>query len=154
MTTASAAPPRLKQSARGYTIAAHDPPLVRGDAQLLRRLLLNLLDNALKHAPAGSSIAVHQQREGDRVTLTVSDAGPGIPADQRERVFERFVHGVHGPTTPLPTAESSGTGAGLGLAIAQAIAHAHGGSITLLDASPGATFKVSLPLIPSAGDPS
>lgn len=136
------------------TPAASDSLLVRGDAQLLRRLLLNLLDNALKHAPAESSIAVHQQREGNLVTLTVSDAGPGIPADQRERVFERFVHGVHAATTPLPAAESSGTGAGLGLAIAQAIAHAHGGNIALLDSSPGATFKVSLPLIPSAGDPS
>jgi heavy metal sensor kinase len=130
------------------------PPLVRGDAQLLRRLLLNLLDNALKHAPAGSSITVHQRREGTTLALTVRDEGPGIPADQRDRVFERFVHGVHEPDRTVPASDTTGAGAGLGLAIAQAIAHAHGGSITLLDASRGATFMVSLPLIPSAGDPS
>jgi heavy metal sensor kinase len=128
--------------------------LVPGDAQLLRRLLLNLLDNALKHTPAERSITVQQRREGNMLALTVSDEGPGIPAGQRERVFERFVHGVHELDRTVPASETSGAGAGLGLAIAQAIAHAHGGSITLLDTSPGATFKVSLPLIPSAGDPS
>ncbi len=128
------------------------PPLVRGDAQLLRRLLINLLDNALKHTPPGGTITVHEAHEHSAVALTVRDEGPGIPAEQRERVFERFVHGVHDLDRTVPTSEASGAGAGLGLAIAQAIAHAHGGSITLLDASPGATFKVSLPLIPSAGD--
>jgi heavy metal sensor kinase len=128
------------------------PARVRGDAQLLRRLLLNLLDNALKHAPADSSITVHQHRDGNTLVLTVRDEGPGIPPTQRDRIFERFVHGVHEADRIDPASEASGVGAGLGLAIAQAIAHAHGGSITLLDASPGATFRVSLPLIPSDGD--
>lgn len=135
------------------TPTANDGLFVRGDAQLLRRLLLNLFDNALKHTPAERSITVQQRREGNTLALTVRDEGPGIPADQRDRVFERFVHGVHELDRTVPASETSGAGAGLGLAIAQAIANAHGGSITLLDASPGATFKVSLPLIPSAGDP-
>lgn len=136
------------------TVSVFDvvPPRVQGDAQLLRRLLINLLDNALKHSPPGGTITVHLAGEPGAVALTVRDEGPGIPADQRDRVFERFVHGVHDPDRAVPATESSGAGAGLGLAIAQAIAHAHGGNITLLDVMPGATFKVSLPLISSAGD--
>lgn len=130
---------------------------VPGDAQLLQRLLLNLLDNALKHAPPGSTITVSHRQRGGHVQLFVADEGPGIPAAQRDRVFERFVRGVHAPPPPVGDDDAgagAGAGAGLGLAIAQAIAQAHGGTIALLDASPGATFKVSLPLIPSAGDPS
>jgi signal transduction histidine kinase len=132
------------------------PTLVHGDAALLRRLLLNLLDNALKHTPGGRAITVRQIREGTQVRLLVSDDGPGIPAEQRERVFERFVHGVHErPAGGVVSSNGAGgAGAGLGLAIAQAIAQAHGGHITLLDVSPGATFEVALPLIPTAGDQS
>ena len=137
-----------------------EPAMVLGDDALLRRLLLNLLDNALKHAPTGSRITIRQQRVADDGVLQVADEGPGIPAGQRERVFERFVHGVHGRRAPdasaslEPANRSGGTGAGLGLAIAQTIAQAHGGRITLLDESPGATFEVALPLLPPAGDPS
>lgn len=141
----------------------HQPALVRGDATLLRRLLLNLLDNALKHTPAGSAITVRQRCVPGQLLLQVADEGPGIPAGQRDRVFERFVHGVHErrDAGTLPGAEpvigtggigAGGTGAGLGLAIAQAIAQAHGGRITLLDDTPGATFEVALPLLPTAGD--
>lgn len=118
---------------------------VRGDAVLLRRLLLNLLDNALKHAPRGTEVVVRQSQRDATVHLEVSDSGPGIPAAQRERVFERFVHGVQSPSAS-PTAEATGAGAGLGLAIAQAIAHAHDGRITLLERASGATFDVALPL--------
>jgi len=122
------------------------PLRVRGDALLLRRLLLNLLDNALKHAPAGSRLDIRQRRQDAWVHLEVADEGPGIPPAQRDRVFERFVHGVQDQQ-----GKPSEPGAGLGLAIAQAIAQAHGGRITLLDHAPGATFDVALPLIPSAG---
>lgn len=122
---------------------------VQGDPVLLHRLLLNLLDNALKHAPAGSAVVVtigtDPRRDAPTALLRIRDQGPGIPADQRDRVFERFVHGVQ------RSPSHGSTGAGLGLAIAQAIAIAHGGRITLLDQSPGATFDVTLPLSPTAG---
>lgn len=113
---------------------------IAGDAVLLHRLLLNLLDNALKHAPAGTSIVVTLYTDMDSVRVRVADQGPGIAAAVRDRIFERFVHGV-----------PADAGAGLGLAIAQAIAQAHGGQITLLDQAPGATFQVLLPTLPSAG---
>lgn len=146
---------RTLADTRQVILAGSEQPtaLVQGDAVLLRRLLLNLLDNALKHAPPGSTVQVQQQRVGDIVHVTVSDQGPGIPPDQRERVFERFVHGVQSNvSSEHGVPNGTGTGAGLGLAIAQAIAHAHDGQITLLDAPQGATFDVGLPLLPTAGD--
>jgi signal transduction histidine kinase len=116
---------------------------VHGDAMLLRRLLLNLLDNALRHAPSGSAITValgHGPTQGT-VQLRVRDEGPGVPPALRETLFNRFVHG-----TRIEEAAGSGTsGAGLGLAIAQAIAQAHGGGIALLEGDPGATFEITLP---------
>ncbi|MCZ8206421.1 ATP-binding protein [Gemmatimonas sp.] len=119
---------------------------VRGDAMLLHRLVLNLLDNALKHAPVGTTVRVRQQRTANALHLTVADEGPGIPPAERERVFERFVHGVQ------RARDAETTGAGLGLAIARAIAQAHGGRIGLLDVPRGATFEVVLPLLSPAGD--
>jgi two-component system, OmpR family, sensor kinase len=111
---------------------------VTGDALLLHRLLLNLLDNARKHAPAGSAVTVMQRAVNAEALISVRDEGPGIPEADRERVFERFVHGVH-PDRPAG-------GAGLGLAIARAIATAHGGSVRVLPDSPGATVVVALPV--------
>lgn len=162
---------RTLADARGVALQAHidaalgpgTDDVVQGDESLLRRLLLNLLDNALKYAPAGSTVqltvgpAAPDLAQGVRVR--VSDVGPGIPAALRDRVFERFVHGA--APAPAPTSQSvsaeSGTpspvqtGAGLGLAIAQAIAAAHGGRIVLLDRPLGTTFDVLLPLDPTLG---
>jgi signal transduction histidine kinase len=125
---------------------------VAGDEALLRRLLLNLLDNALKHAPASSAVhvtlAVSTEGRDTAVLLRVQDDGPGVPVDLRPRLFQRFVHGDD-------SAESRArSGAGLGLAIAEAITHAHGGRIRLLDTATGATFEVRLPLpAPGASEP-
>lgn len=140
---------RSLTESRQVTVTAESPELaltVAGDEALLRRLLLNLLDNALKHAPPHTTVHVALTREGPDARLLVSDAGPGVPDALRPRLFQRFVHGDD-------SAESRArSGAGLGLAIAEAIAHAHGGRIGLLDASVGATFEVRLPLSAS-GDP-
>lgn len=115
-----------------------------GDADLLGRLLLNLLDNAIKHSPAGGVVAVGMARHGGRYAISVVDAGPGVPAEDRERIFERFVR--------LDSARADGesarpSGAGLGLAISRRIAEAHGGTLDLLDSRPGHTeFRVTLPV--------
>ena len=123
--------------------------MVDGNPALLRRLLLNLLDNALKQAPPGSDVTVTLDATPATAVFCVSDAGPGVPPDLRPRIFDRFVRGpaaggdgapASGATSHIPTA----SGAGLGLAIAQAIAHAHGGGITLDDTVTGATFRVTL----------
>jgi two-component system OmpR family sensor kinase len=108
---------------------------VLGNESELRSLIANLVDNALRYAPPGSSVTVSVLAFEDSIELAVVDEGPGIPAGERERVFERF-HRLAGD----PTA-----GSGLGLSIAKAIAERHRGSIRLEDARPGLAARVRLP---------
>ncbi|MBL0173390.1 MAG: HAMP domain-containing protein [Gemmatimonadaceae bacterium] len=124
-----------------------DAVFVDGDPVLLRRLLLNLLDNALKHTPRDGAISVAFRNTASHVVIVVADSGPGIPPELRPRIFDRFVRGavdagegLSSGTSRVPTA----SGAGLGLAIAQAIAHAHGGQIVLDNTTTGAAFRVTL----------
>ncbi|MCY1347783.1 Sensor protein QseC [compost metagenome] len=113
------------------------PAIVHGDADALRILLTNLLDNALAYIPAGSRIDVQvaRGRDGRSVELVVSDNGPGIPAGERERVFDRFYR--------LPEAPTGGSG--LGLAIVAEIAQSHGARVALEDARPGLRVRVAFP---------
>lgn len=125
-----------------------EAPLV-GDADLLGRLLLNVLDNAIKHAPEGSAIEVRQSTGAGTWEISVVDSGPGIPAEAAERVFERFFR----LDTARSRQESTLTsGAGLGLPIARRIAEMHGGSLTLVSSSPGRTeLRLALPLAAGPG---
>jgi two-component system, OmpR family, sensor kinase len=114
-----------------------------GDPDLLDRLLLNLLDNAIKHSPKNGRVVVEMARCDGEIQIRVSDEGHGIPVEDQGRVFERFVRldaSEDQPETELPT------GAGLGLAIARRIAEAHGGQLDLPESRPGRTvFRVRLP---------
>ncbi|HYD07930.1 MAG TPA: HAMP domain-containing sensor histidine kinase, partial [Reyranella sp.] len=116
--------------------AAPAPVLVRGDAGRLRELLDNLLDNAVRYSRAGGRITV-RVTAAPAASLEVSDDGPSIPPEERERVFERF-HRLLG---------TSRDGSGLGLAIAREIAALHGARITLRDDADGVgnAFAVSFP---------
>ena len=117
---------------------AEDLPF-RGDEEMLRRLVLNLVDNAIKYTPEGGSISVKAEAARSTVKITVADTGVGIPAEAASHVFERFYR--------VDTARSRAEGgSGLGLAIAKWVAEAHDGSIelTTLPGS-GSTFTVSLP---------
>jgi signal transduction histidine kinase len=119
--------------------AAPGPCMVAGDPDALSRLLVNLLDNAVRHA--ASRVCVSVRDEGGWAVLTVTDDGPGIPAEDTERAFGRFAR--------LDNARSraGGTeGSGLGLAIVRSTAEAHGGSASLGDARPGLRAVVRLPL--------
>ena len=114
-----------------------DPVAVTGERASLRTMLSNLLDNAVKYTPQGGRIDVEVRADSEQAVIEVRDTGPGIPAEERERVFDRFYR-VAGTTQ---------TGSGLGLAIARRIASAHGGSIELATASPsGLRATVRLPL--------
>ncbi|MCU1427904.1 MAG: Signal transduction histidine kinase [Actinomycetia bacterium] len=112
------------------------PVEVRGSAEQLGRVLRNLLDNAQRHAATRVVVELHSTPGAE---LIVADDGEGVPADQRERIFERF-----GRADASRTPASSG--AGLGLAIARALVEAHGGQVVLADAPRGARFVVHLPI--------
>jgi len=117
------------------------PVTVTGVSDDLHRLAGNLIENALIHTPGGTpvTVSVRRSQDGDSAVLEVSDRGPGVPVDMRERVFERFARGA-GDTAPTG-------GSGLGLAIVRAVTAAHGGEVEILDAEGGgARFVVTLPV--------
>jgi signal transduction histidine kinase len=123
-------------------------PVVFGDSTLLRRLVLNLLDNALKHAPSGGRVEIESRADANQAVVVVRDDGPGITPALRDRVFDRFVRGMVNRNASPDSAVSSG--AGLGLAMAEAIATMHRGRLSLDETSLGASFRLILPLASDA----
>ncbi|MDQ0762151.1 sensor histidine kinase [Streptomyces canus] len=117
-----------------------EPALVSGDAARLQQVLINLLGNARKHTPEGTTVTARIQRRGPWMCVDVEDNGQGIPSDLLPHVFERFARG--------DSSRSRASGStGLGLAIVQAVATAHGGAVTV-DSVPGRTvFTVHLPAV-------
>jgi signal transduction histidine kinase len=107
-----------------FTVARSDAGRAQGDPTLLWQLVLNLVSNACRAAEAGGAVTLHSQIEGAIWRLIVSDTGPGLPPDQLERVFERFVR-----LTPAGRTPEADGGHGLGLAICRSIAALHGGTI-------------------------
>jgi two-component system sensor histidine kinase KdpD len=115
-----------------------DLPLVRFDALLIERVLVNLLENASKYTPPGSKVTVAAEVMGDQLSVSVSDDGPGLPAGREEAVFQKFTRGVRESATP---------GVGLGLAICRAIVESHHGKIVGANRpGGGARFTFTLPL--------
>ena len=109
---------------------------LHADPELITRVIANLVDNAIRHAPEGSEIRVALAPSYSGVELRVADAGPGVPREAREAVFERFRSG---------NGNATHTNRGLGLAFCKLAVEAHHGRIWIEDASPGAVFCVSLP---------
>jgi signal transduction histidine kinase len=135
---------------RGLALRVHAPDggaSVAAPPDLLDRLLGVLLDNACKYAPDGGSVDVTVAREGaGRVSLTVDDSGPGIPPEQRERIFDRFHRGDGDGAAPGAGGSAGAPGAGLGLAIADAIVRATGGRWQVGESpAGGARLSVSWP---------
>jgi two-component system, OmpR family, sensor kinase len=129
----------LEPVAGGHEISISAPPGARVDGARdeLHRLVLNLMENALRHTDPGTAVEASVERRNGQVVLAVEDDGPGIPFDQREKVFERFYRG---------SGEHSGS-SGLGLSIVRAVAESHRGSVRLeepLDGR-GARFVVRIP---------
>lgn len=107
-----------------------------GDRHLLFQALANMVDNAVKYTPAGGQVGVEVTQDDGRVTIAVADSGPGIPADQRSRVLERFVRLDATRTTP---------GNGLGLSLVSAVARLHGATLSLEDNQPGLRLVLRFP---------
>jgi heavy metal sensor kinase len=124
--------------------AAIEPELpIEADEALLRRMLLNLLDNAIKYTPEGGQISLQCRRQRDDYTLSVSDTGTGIPVELQARIFERFFRADKARSR----AEGDSGGAGLGLSIARWIAEAHHGRLELSKSdATGTTFTAWLPV--------
>jgi signal transduction histidine kinase len=121
---------------------APDVPLVSGDPVQLQRVVDNLLNNAFKFTPAGGRVAVRLRHEEENLALEVADTGIGIPADQSERIFERYYQ-IDGSTTRRYG------GIGLGLALVKEIIKAHGGVVEVKsEVGEGSTFTVTLPIFP------
>src|SRR6478672_12978842 len=130
----------LLAHARGVTLRTQGPSdvSIRADEELLRRLILNLLQNAIQHSPSGGVVTVDIAPNGSRVYVRVADTGTGIADSDRARIFERFVQ-----LDPSRRAE----GTGLGLPIAKWIAEVHDGSLSVESTGPaGSTFCVVLPI--------
>jgi signal transduction histidine kinase len=119
------------------TCALPDKCDLRGDARMIRRLIANLLDNALKYTPSGGAVSVSVSETPRDAIITVQDTGIGISPGDLSRIFERFYRGDQ---------SRSQAGIGLGLSLARAIARAHGGEITVTSRpGKGSVFTVTLP---------
>ena len=133
------------ESARGmlqrHTVVVQLPrdlPLVKFDAILIERVLVNLLENVSKYTPPGSTVTLSAQVIGDQLSVSIADNGPGLPVGREEAVFQKFTRGERESSTP---------GVGLGLSICRAIIESHQGKITASSRpGGGATFTFTLPL--------
>lgn len=132
-----------KKISLNFEEAAESP--IRADESLLRRMILNLLDNAIKYTPEAGHVTVACRRAGDEYVLSITDTGVGIPADLQPRIFERFFRADKARSR----SENDGGGAGLGLSISRWIAEAHHGLLKLTRSdSRGSTFTAYLPAGP------
>jgi len=146
----------VEEAAADFEVIAPDRPLtaqaephsvVAGDAARLRQVVDNLLGNAYTHTPPHAAVEVRVRSRGGEVELSVTDSGPGIPASEQARIFERF-HRLDASRSRLTG------GAGLGLSIVSAIAEAHGGQVGVSSQpGAGATFTVRIPAVVDATGP-
>ena len=115
---------------QGQTLTIHVERdfLIRGDRELLTQMIANIVENAIRHCPAGAQIGVSLEQQAGMPVLLVTDTGPGIPAAERENVFRRFYRLETSRTTP---------GSGLGLALVKAVAELHGAAVEMSDRRPG-----------------
>ena len=143
----------LRQSFRSHQLAAQGKSLrmaldatsftLWGDAVKLRSVIDNLIGNAIKFTPAGGEVRVLARQHGSAVVIDVVDSGAGVPAEEREAIFEAFFRGRAG-------AFGRAEGTGLGLAIAREFTEAHGGRIEVVAGVRGGHFRVTLPLRPAS----
>lgn len=129
-----------KDVALDYVVAGEAP--LTGDEELLRRMVVNLTDNAVKHAPNGSAVRLELLRGSNGYAITVTDTGPGIPVEVQPQIFERFFR----VDAARVRSDGHASGAGLGLGIARWVARLHGGDVTLVESTGSrTTFRVELP---------
>ena len=142
---------RAADCSRTVRLVADDGAhVVRGDRSRLHQVLANLLANVRTHTPPGTASEVRLSHDGEHEVIDVVDEGPGISAEQRDRVFERF---FRGDASRSRAAGAPSDGSGLGLSIVAAIAAAHGGHAGVQPSEHGAWLRVTLPATVAAKDP-
>jgi two-component system OmpR family sensor kinase len=136
---------RMLAAARNLEVIYEMPPemLMVGDEDLLHRMVLNLLDNAIKYTPSGGRIEIQLCHDGDSFRLSVGNSGTPIPVEEQQRIFDRF-HRLD-RTRRRTGDEDYGGGAGLGLPIARWIAEVHGGTLSVSSDESGNRFTATLP---------
>jgi signal transduction histidine kinase len=109
------------------------PVIVEGDSELLTQMVVNLVENGLRHAGRGATVVVRAEVRGEHPAIIVTDNGPGVPAAERDRLFDRFYR--------LERSRST-AGNGLGLALVAAVTRLHAAEVSLHDAAPGLEARV------------
>jgi two-component system, NtrC family, sensor histidine kinase GlrK len=142
--TDSVKPHELAAQAKGLRLVIDSQSAtVQADREKLRSVVDNLVGNAVKFTPPGGNVSVLARASGDEALIDVIDSGPGVPAEERESIFDSFFRG-------RAKASSRVEGSGLGLAIAREFVEAHGGRISVVGGGSGAHFRVALPRYPLA----
>lgn len=128
-----------EDAGQSLAIAERCSALIWGDRDLLTQMTANLVENAINHCPGGTVITLSLRRHADRAILSVVDSGPGIPAEERDKVFRRLYRLDKSRTTE---------GSGLGLSLVKAVADLHSAEIAMGDNHPGLTVSIGFPLLP------
>jgi signal transduction histidine kinase len=135
-TVTEAFAPSAEDQHQTLSLVVEAAAVVDGDAELLTQMLVNLVENALRHTGPNAQITVKVARSGGAASLSVADDGPGVPEAERERLFDRFYRLERSRSTP---------GSGLGLALVAAVARLHGAEVDLAPTQPGLEVRVSFP---------
>ncbi|HPY40639.1 MAG TPA: HAMP domain-containing sensor histidine kinase, partial [Thiolinea sp.] len=120
-----------------FSYASQPSLVLQANRHLIAQVITNLLDNAVKYTPKGGEIRLNAEQQAQQIIITVSDTGPGIPVEERERVFKRFVRLDNARSTP---------GNGLGLSLVKAVADLHGAQVELADNQPGLKVILRFPI--------
>lgn len=138
-TVVEAFAPSAEDAGQSLSLASGGAAMVDGDPELLTQMLVNLVENALRHAGPRAMVVVAADLIDSRPQITVTDDGPGVPEAERGRIFDRFYRLERNRSTP---------GSGLGLALVAAVARRHRASVTLADAGPGLAVTIAFPARP------
>jgi signal transduction histidine kinase len=143
-TVVDAFAPSAEDAGQALRFEGDDAVAITGDRELLTQMLVNLVENALRHAGPRARVVVQASRTGDDAAVSVTDDGPGVPEAERTRIFDRFYRLERSRSTP---------GDGLGLALVGAIARLHGATIELTDAQPGLRVALRFPNVTDGSTP-
>lgn len=128
--------PTLQDQGKQLDVNAGTDIGLNGDRDLLMQLVANLIENAIRHTPAGTRVAIDLTQRPDALVLSYSDDGPGVPSDQRARILDRFYRADQSRRTP---------GSGLGLSLVKAVADLHGATVDVGDNDPGLAIEIRFP---------